>query len=216
LERCEIPTPQLLAADTTGEQTGTPAIVMTRMPGRLQWSPDDLEPWLHELANVLPRLHETPTAPSDGVQSFQPYQPVSWDPPPWMQNPKLWDRALEVFHGPRLDSDAVFIHRDYHPGNVLWRRGRVSGVVDWQAASVGPRTVDVVHCRGNLLSRFGAEVADRFLAIWQSLTGCAYHPWAEIVMLVDAFDWNTRHTQAPAHLDGLEALLERRLAELQP
>lgn len=216
LQRCEIPTPEVLAVDPAGEQAGTPAVVMTRLPGRVEWSPIDIEPWLHQLAELLPHLHATPIATTDGVQPFRPYEPESWDPPPWMRNPGLWDQALEVFHGPRLDPDKVFIHRDYHPGNVLWRRGRVAGLIDWQAASVGPRTVDVVHCRGNLLSRFGVEAADRFLAIWQHMTGCDYHPWAEIVMLVDAFEWNTRHTQGPSHLHVLETLLECRLAELRP
>ena len=216
LNRCEITTPELLAVDTSGDRAGAPAIVMTRVPGRVEWSPTDIEPWLHQLAELLPQLHASPITVADGVQPFRPYEPESWGPPPWMRNPKLWDRAVEVFHGARLDPDGVFIHRDFHPGNVLWRRGRVAGLVDWQAASVGPRTVDVVHCRSNLLSRFGAEVADRFLAIWQRMTGCDYHPWAEVVMLVDALHWNTRHTQDPAHLRSLESLLERRLAELRP
>ena len=35
----------------------------------------------------------------------------------------------------------------------------MSGVVDWQAASIGPPPVDVGHCRANLLT-FGRPVAD--------------------------------------------------------
>ena len=214
LESSEVVTPRLRAVDLTGDGAGCPALVMTRLPGRLEWSPRDLEPWLARLADVLPRLHATPITGADGVQPFGPYEPSCWDPPPWMRRPRLWEQALEVFHGPRLDSDEAFIHRDYHPGNVLWRRGDVSGVVDWQSASIGPRAVDVVHCRANLAGRFGREVADRFLDLWQERTGSEFHPWAEIVMLVDIFDWYP-NKQAEPILQDLEDLLEQRLAELR-
>ena len=43
-----------------------------------------------------------------------------------------------------------FCHRDYHPGNVLWSRGQVSGVVDWTHACHGAPAVDVAHCALNL------------------------------------------------------------------
>ena len=32
----------------------------------------------------------------------------------------------------------MLLHRDFDPGNVLWRRGTVSGAVDWQDARTGP------------------------------------------------------------------------------
>jgi aminoglycoside phosphotransferase (APT) family kinase protein len=210
----ELPAPELLAADPTGDRAGAPAVVMTRVPGRVVWSPPDVGPWLDRLAALLPAVHATPLTTADAVQPFRPYEPPTWAPPRWMRDPRLWDRAREVFDGPPLDPDRVFVHRDYHPGNVLWRRGRVTGLVDWQAASIGPRAVDVVHCRMNLLARCGPEVADRFLATWQQVTGSDFHPWAEAVMLVDAFGWTTRRTRDPTHLRALESLLARRLAEL--
>lgn len=205
-------TPGLLAVDPTGDQAGVPTLVMTRVAGRLDWSPTDMDSWLYRLAAVLPPLHDSPITYADGVQPFTPYAPPSWDPPRWLRSNRLWDRALEVFHGPTLDLEAVFIHRDYHPGNVLWRRGRVSGVVDWQVASIGPRAVDVWHCRANLLGRFGLEIADRFVDVWTSITGATYHPWAETVMLVDAIGWLQPRAAQLRH--DLEDLLARRLAEL--
>jgi Homing endonuclease associated repeat/Phosphotransferase enzyme family len=51
---------------------------------------------------------------------------------------------------------AAGLERDFHPGNVLWRRATVSGVVDWQAASICPASVDVANCRGNLFG-YGLE-----------------------------------------------------------
>jgi aminoglycoside phosphotransferase (APT) family kinase protein len=210
LGRCATATPQVLAVDPTGDVAGVPSLVMTRLRGRVDWAPGDLEPYLHRLAEALPDIHAAPIRLSDGVQPFTPYPPTSWDPPAWLRDRSLWSRGLAVFHGPRLDGEQVFIHRDYHPGNVLWGRGRVTGVVDWQAASIGPRAADVFHCRGNLLGHFGRDAADRFLQIWQHITGADYHPWAETVMLVDAMTWKAE----PHVAEDLEQLLAQRLAEL--
>jgi Ser/Thr protein kinase RdoA (MazF antagonist) len=57
----------------------------------------------------------------------------------------------------------VLVHGDFHPGNVLWRRGVVSRVVDWQAACTGPAVIDVAQCRVNLLT-IGTDAAERFTA----------------------------------------------------
>ncbi len=210
LERCRLATPVLLGVDPVGEATGQPAVLMSRVPGRLEWSPTDFEPWLRQLAAALPAIHETP--PGAITTKFAPYKPASWDPPAWLSDRRLWDRLLEHYHGPRADHDDVVIHRDYHPGNVLFRRGRVVGVVDWQAACLGPRTADVWHCRANLIGRFGLEVADRFLTVWQTITGRDYNPWAETVMLVDTLSWpGARNAREWA---DFERLVATRLAEL--
>lgn len=209
LTTASIETPVVLASDPAGARCPVPSILMSRVPGRLEWSPTDLDPWLHRLVDVLPVIHDIAVVPG-AVQSFRGYPPRSRAAPPWL-DPALWDRALAVFDGPVLDPDAVFIHRDFHPGNVLWRRGRVSGVVDWPNASIGPRTVDVVHCRTNLTRRFGMEVADRFSDRWQEVTGDPFHPWAEIVLLVDAI--GGRWLDEPSQR-AMSARLARRLADL--
>jgi len=66
------------------------------------------------------------------------------------------------------------------PGNVLWSRGWVSGIVDWVNASLGAPEAEAGHCRANLAGHFDQTVADRFLARYQALTGRAgHHPyWA--------------------------------------
>jgi hypothetical protein len=76
------------------------------------------------------------------------------------------ERAIEIFH----DGHAVFIHRDYNPGNVLWTRHAISGIVDWQTTSVGPPSVDVGHCRSNLL-RYGQPVVEWFTTLWEQASG---------------------------------------------
>lgn len=70
---------------------------------------------------------------TNGIRDFRPYRPDRWEPPPWLRDRSIWDRAVVVFHAPPADDAKVFINRDYHLGNVLFRRGKRAGVVDWQA-----------------------------------------------------------------------------------
>ena len=214
LDATAVVTPRLIAVDANGTDAGAPTVLMSRVPGRVDWSPDDLDTWLRDLAGVLPDLHATPLTFGHRIADFRPYAPESWEPPDWMRQRALWERALEVFRGPPLDPERVFIHRDYHPGNVLWRRGRVTGVVDWQAASIGPPSADVAWCRANLIGRFGLDIADRFTRMWEVISGRTYHPWAEIVMLVDVI--GGPHERKRQEREDLERALAQRLAELAP
>ena len=123
----------------------------------------------------------------------------------------MWERAFEVFHGPIPAGEQVFIQRDFHPGNVLWKRGAVSGVVDWQAACVGPPSIDVGHCRANLFE-FGLDVADEFMTAWERLSGRDYDPWAEVVSIVGMLD--TLRSKPRGHGRSVEDALARAIAEL--
>ena len=79
----------------------------------------------------------------------------------------------------------MFIHRDFHPGNVLWSRGRATGVVDWANACRGPWGCDLGICRRNLVDLGGPDAADRFVAAYESLTGREYHPYWEIASILE-------------------------------
>ncbi len=119
---------------------------------------------------------------------------------------------LRLVHSPPPDLPGVFIHRDFHPGNVLWRRGRVSGLVDWEAAALGPPVVDVAHCRVNLLEHGGLTAADRFTEAWERLSGLTHHPWADVVTIVDML--GGADPSPPREGTDFERALGRALAEL--
>ena len=55
----------------------------------------------------------------------------------------------------------MLLHRDYHPGNVLFEGDAVSGVVDWVETSLGPgRSRTCAHCCANLAMLHGPDTAD--------------------------------------------------------
>jgi aminoglycoside phosphotransferase (APT) family kinase protein len=212
VERAEIPTPTLLACDPGGGEVGEPAVLMTRLPGRVEWAPRDLDRWLDRLVTPLLAVHAL-DPPTRGFRPYAPYEQQSDEPPPWSSRRELWARAIEVARAPAPPGRAGYVHRDYHPGNVLWRRGVVTGVIDWQSASIGLPSVDVGHCRLNLC-RYGLEVADDFTRRYEAASGLSYHPWGDVVAIVGVLDGLR---ESPGRTDVvLEEALDRALSELAP
>jgi aminoglycoside phosphotransferase (APT) family kinase protein len=206
-----VPTPALLAVDPAGTQAGMPAVLMSRLPGRVDWWPSDTGRWLRRLAGILPAIHATPLPAAGLIGPFAPDLPTSYQPPPWARHPRIWERAADVTRRPAPVLPEVLVHRDFHPGNVLWRRGMVSGVVNWQTACTGPAVIDVAHCRMNLLS-LGAGTAGQFTAWWQRAAGGAYHPWADVVTIIGFLD-DLREDWGSERL-LVEDMLARAVAEL--
>ncbi len=183
LRGAALPTPELVAVDPDGGDAGDPAVLMSRLPGAMDWAPRDMEAFLRGLAALLPRIHATPTGPD--IPAYAPYPLEAWTPPAWTQRPAVWERAFARFEEPPPPSVPVLIHRDFHPGNVLWDGGAVTGVVDWANTSVGAREVDISHCRANLAGVFGLPVADRFLALCGADD---YDPYWDIVAALGGHD----------------------------
>jgi aminoglycoside phosphotransferase (APT) family kinase protein len=179
----QIPAPRLLAADPDGTATGTPTTVMSGVPGQVVWAPADPENWLRGLAEILPVIHRAPVAAAPELADWKPYAPdPEWLPLAWTKHRRAWEQAFEVCDGPGPSAERVFVHRDFHPGNILWTGNEISGIVDWVSSCVGAPEVDVAHCRVNIALHHGVAEADRFLALWLAASGRGgYHPYWDLV-----------------------------------
>jgi aminoglycoside phosphotransferase (APT) family kinase protein len=82
--------------------------------------------------------------------------------PPWSGDDGLYREAFARLAESPPAYDATFLHRDFHPANVLVSGGVVSGVVDWVETSTGPADLDVAHCATNLAGLHGVEAAQAF------------------------------------------------------
>ena len=125
-ERCAVPTPRLVAADQEGAEAGDPAVLTTRLPGAVVWRPPAVEPFLEGLAALLPAIHDTPAAPGD-LPAYAPYRLETDEPPPAARDRGVWQAAFALCAAEPPPAPAVFLHRDFHPGNVLWADGRGHG-----------------------------------------------------------------------------------------
>jgi hypothetical protein len=146
----------------------------------------DIGDWLAQLAEAAIAVHALDA--DSHPWNYGTYNDVaSLGTPPWSRVPEAWTKALRIVQGPRPEGRRCFIHRDYHPTNVLWQDGRVSGVVDWVNACRGAPNFDIAHCRWNLVGLLGVDAADRFLHAYQRAAGDAfvYEPYWDLAALIE-------------------------------
>ena len=173
-----LPAPEPIAADADGrESDGHPGILMTRLPGRVDLTPADPEGWLRQTAATAARIHDVRAAapPFRGrIDAAAPVVPVS------ATRPAVWEAAFCLLRQQAPEPAACFIHRDFQPFNLLWRRGRLTGVVDWAMSCTGPADFDTGHCRLNLAVLFGADWAERLRLAYEAEAGRAIDPWWDL------------------------------------
>ncbi len=178
IQASDLAAPEFIAACADGVKTsGYPSLLMTRLPGHIELMPEDRDDWLRQIAGLAVRIHDAPvTAPA-----FRSWiEPADLKVPASASRPELWQTVIGVLQQPGSPPDPCFVHGDFQHFNFLWRRGRLTGVVDWGMASTGPPDVDVGHCRLNLAVLFGADVAERFRLAYEAESGRAVDPWWDL------------------------------------
>ncbi len=182
LAQTEIPAPRSLALDPDGTYAGEAAHLMTLVPGVVdadRVSSDDLE----TVARLLVTIHSL--RPDPVPRTYQSWAvPAKHVVPAWAQEPRAWERAFELLGQDPPEYDGTFLHRDFAPRNLLWTGDEITGVVDWVETSWGPAWLDVAHYRTMLAVSHGTEVADRFGATYQRLTGREPQPCFDVMDVV--------------------------------
>jgi aminoglycoside phosphotransferase (APT) family kinase protein len=162
-----VPAPQLLAMDEGGSETGVRCTLTSALTGRPELAPADLPSWLGQLATTQAAIHAVPDHPQT---RWDGWYGVRQRPLDWLADRGLRDAAREAASGPLVE-EKVLVHGDYQHFNVLWRDGRLTGVVDWPNAATGNRGSDVGHCRLNLAVLFDAETAGDYLVMYERAAG---------------------------------------------
>ncbi|MEU2424014.1 alpha/beta fold hydrolase [Streptomyces sp. NPDC007851] len=162
-----IPAPGLVAVDATAEHCDHPTLLMSALPGRVRVDEDDLDRRLDLLAAQLVRIHGV--VPDERPRTYQ-----AWTTPERVRTPDgpLWERAVDMIRRDPPPYDGCFLHRDFHPGNVLFTGAgpelRITGVVDWVETSWGPADLDVAHCSTALAllhgPAYGLDFRERYEA----------------------------------------------------
>ncbi len=111
------------------EPTGLPAplpvgqppangVIMSFLPGNplLPESPDPA--WLDSLACSLARIHALSVSVAYRYESWNSVR--GGNPPVWWRSALAWDEAQRLV-AERPSCKPVFLHRDYHPANLLWQ-----------------------------------------------------------------------------------------------
>lgn len=230
----DVPAARLVAVDPTAQYCDHPSLLMSLLPGTVRLGDEGADRRAELLAHQLLRIHRLPVTAEARPRTYQAWtSPERVSPPEDTERPELWQRAVDVIRREPPDYRACFLHRDFHPGNVLFTGDgdglRISGVVDWVETSWGPADLDVAHCSTALALLHGVstgmQFADLYVAAggtlaedhashlyWRLLDALAFAPDAEKV----AVPWrevgraNLTPTVLTRRLEGyLQALFAR-------
>lgn len=186
LAESHVPTPSFIAVDPYGVHCGMPTLMMTKLPGHLQTT-ISIDQMLDQLANCANMIHQTKIR--DQQYFYEPYMHIeAIDIPRWTADPVIWKKLYDYIQKAEMPSfETSFIHRDYHLNNILWENGSISGVVDWINSCIGPRYIDIAHCRWNLAMTYSVNEADTFLEKYEKgqSSGDSYHIYWDIRSLFD-------------------------------
>lgn len=176
LESEGIAAPRVFWSDPEGSTFGVPAVVLTRFRGATVGRPSDPVSWARQLGAALARIHAIPISRHD----------FSYLPPAFEVAPAFLERAMAptdavarhplagvVLQGLRQLRDGLvlerptFTHGDFWPGQSIWWRGRLQGIVDWDFPRLDDPGIDVGYCRMDIAIIANSTVADEFLRAYE-------------------------------------------------
>ncbi|MFF0218697.1 phosphotransferase family protein [Streptomyces vinaceus] len=193
----DVPAATLVAVDATARYCDHPSLLMSRLPGSVRLADQGADDRAELLARQLVRIHRLPVTARERPRTYQAWaSPERVTVPPATERPELWQRAVDVIRRDPPSYQGCFLHRDFHPGNVLFTGTgtagsgsagadglRIGGVVDWVETSWGPADLDVAHCSTALALLHGVPAgmrfADRYVAAGGTLAedGAAHLYW---------------------------------------
>lgn len=169
-ERTGIPVPKAHFLDEHGEVLERPAMVMERARGTADLTPlfapgneDEAEAVATEFCERIAELHATSLDTLDPEGDFRDAREVGIDASSWESYmTSSMEFFRESYHQIAFDPLPVFYdmyaslpnklptpvplamcHGDYQPSNFLYEDGRITGIIDWEAAHVGDPREDI-------------------------------------------------------------------------
>jgi aminoglycoside phosphotransferase (APT) family kinase protein len=197
-----IPAATLLGVDATAQHCEWPSLLMSLLPGSIRLTDQAIDRRADLLAGQLLRIHRLRVTEETRPRDYQAWTTAERVSPPASKRPELWQRAVDLIRREPPRYRPCFLHRDFHPGNVLFDGDNdepsISGVVDWVETSWGPADLDVAHCSTALALLHGVaagiDFADQYIAAggvladdpaahlyWRLLDTLAFAPDAEKV-----------------------------------
>lgn len=180
-----VPVPYL--ADESCSIVASPCLLQDYVNGERVDEPPDKAAFTGELAAVLAALHgagfdraEVPFLAdvSDATTRMMGIRSAHGSTFCWAA--AVLDALAAAWPPQRLNRPTV-LHGDYWPGNVLWRDGRVVGVVDWEDALFGDPLADLAVTRLEVGGLYGAAAMNlltrQYLALRPELDASTLPLW---------------------------------------
>jgi Ser/Thr protein kinase RdoA (MazF antagonist) len=216
--------PEVVLVDADGRFLGVPCLVVTCLPGgHAHWS--KWVAWSGRLAAAMAEVHAvTPVAePEPWLTAWRRAEPPASRHGPWLD--RVWPVIRDHVQELEASGGDALVHHDLHPGNTLWSRGKVSGIVDWPLAGRGFPAYDRAYLRLDVSIALGLEAGDGVAAASEAIGIERDHPAWDLVAglraLPDPDLWVSSYLELgiPITVEEararLAAWLERALSELR-
>jgi aminoglycoside phosphotransferase (APT) family kinase protein len=150
-------------------------MLTTRLQGELVIPPSVPEGFVASLVVALAKIHELTWASECPLPAYESYFDHrgrrGGRPPRWSIHPERWEHVFEILESPAPSTSTGFVHRDYHPAQMLFEGSRVTGIYDWLTACRGPHGIDLARMRLNLAEGKSVEMAEEFRTSYRALVG---------------------------------------------
>ena len=158
LHHMALPVPQSYLADASCSILETPYIVTEFIAGETIFAPDDLDAFLRQSSRFLADLHHAPIHTPD--LTFMQRRSEA------LTNVAYYN-LVPTIQPPHQKNEAVILHGDFWPGNMLWQGDQLAAVIDWEDASFGDPLRDLAGARLEIVWAFGEEAAQTFTTYYQ-------------------------------------------------
>lgn len=178
LNQAGLPVPNALHLS---EAHQPPFLITSFAEGSASFSDKPVPEYCHALADILHNIHSTDLGKYDlsflpDVEHALAGQRDAWSPEQ-RQIQAAMRQAL-----PRLEFNApALLHGDFWPGNLLWKDGALSAIIDWEDAALGDPLADLGKSRLEVLWSLGAgtmkSYTARYLDLNEKLNAAALPFW---------------------------------------
>jgi aminoglycoside phosphotransferase (APT) family kinase protein len=175
-QKANVPAPAPVWLDSGGvfeEQ----AILISFIDAVPDLTPSNPFDWAERLARTLVKIHDIKLGDDDD-DLFPPgagedIRKIQENPELMLEHPlgeDLLRRRVTLGHVVP-ESEPVFSHTDYWPGNTLWDDAELMAVVDWESPATAVRGIDVAYCSMDIRYLGMDKVADRFVETYREVSG---------------------------------------------
>ena len=210
LHQTKVPCAKPIHLDHSKEILDKDFMLMTYLEGTIEIPKIKNFGFLNKMVGILKNIHNVDT-------KILPTLPCRFDPtydlfeflPHARINKEL--KAILKGYDTSYSGKPVLLHGDFWPGNILWTKDEISGVLDWEYAAIGDPVSDLAVASLELKYDYGKRGVDRFLDLYSknfSIDQSRFSLWLIYVSASTLFfidEWNLEN--ARKNLMKREAML---------
>ena len=165
LHQTKVPCAKPIHLDHSKEILDKDFMLMTYLEGTIEIPKIKDFGFLNKMVEILKNIHNVDT-------KTLPTLPCRFDPTydlfEFLPNARINKELKAILKGydTSYSGKPVLLHGDFWPGNILWTKDEISGVLDWEYAAIGDPVSDLAVASLELKYDYGRRGVDRFLDLY--------------------------------------------------